>query len=106
MAFGALIQVLADALFLVLCTHIGRGVFVATIAGVARVVIADMASHALDVVVLIQLEVLGMVKRCRGPVLLAVALAASALDVPVKIVLRGDVATLAPIPDVSAKQIV
>lgn len=105
MAIGAPIQILADALFFMLGTHVVRGVLMATIAGVARVVMADMASHALDVVIPIQLEVLGMVKRGRLPVLLAVALAASTLDVLVKAVLRRNVATLAPILDVGPKQI-
>src|SRR3990167_7571379 len=68
---------------------------VAAVAGVAAVVIAHVAGHALDVVVAVEFEILPVVKGGGGPFVLAVALAALARDLPVQIVRGGLVTGLA-----------
>ena len=63
-AAHAIVEV-GDTLLLVLGLHIGRRVLVATVAGVLLVVVDGVAGHASRVVVLVQREVLVVVKGGR-----------------------------------------
>ena len=57
------------------------------IAGIAAVIVADMASRALNVVIAIQFEILCVIEGGRRPFVLAVALTAIACDLLVQAVL-------------------
>lgn len=59
----------------------------AAVAGVAAVIVADMAGRAFDVVVAIQFEILRVIEGGRRPFILAVALTAIACDLLVETVL-------------------
>ena len=84
--FGA-VAVVADALLDVLAADLFLRVLVTAIAGIAAVVVADMAGCAFDVVVAIQLEILRVIEGGRRPFVLAVALTAIARDLLVQVVL-------------------
>ena len=86
-ALYAVIEV-ADALLDVLAANVVLGMFMATVAGISAVVVADMAGRALNVVVAIQFEILGVIEGGRRPFVLAVALTAIACDLLVQAVLR------------------
>jgi len=78
----------------VLCPHIVRPVFVASVAGIATIVAARVTRHAFGVVIPIQCEQFGMVKCGRLPAFLTVAPLAAARDLAVQAVGRRFVATL------------
>lgn len=92
--FGA-VAVVADALLDVLAADLFLRVLVTAIAGIAAVVVADMAGCAFHIVVAIQLEILRVIEGGRRPFVLAVALTAIACDLLVETVLGGLMATLA-----------
>ena len=78
--------------------------FVATVAGIAAVVVADMAGHTLDVVVTIQFEVFFMSEGCRRPFVIAVTLAAIAGYLLVQVVLGRLVAGLTLLAGICLEQ--
>ena len=92
-ALYAVIEV-ADALLDVLAANVVLGMFMATVAGISAVVVADMAGRALNVVVAIQFEILRVVECSGSPFVLAVALTAIAGDLLVQAVLGRLMATL------------
>lgn len=75
---------LADAFLDVLPTDVLKGVLMASVAGVATVVVAGMAGHTACVVVTVEFEMLVMVECCWRPFLLRMALAAVAGDLLVQ----------------------
>ena len=75
---------LADAFFDVLPTNVLERVLMASVAGVATVVVAGMAGHTACVVVTIEFEVLVVIECRRRPFLLRMALAAIASDLLVQ----------------------
>lgn len=93
-ALNAIIEI-ADAFLDVLAANVVRCVLVAAIAGVAAVVVSNMAGHAAGIVVAIKLEIFAVIERRRCPLILVVALAAVAGNLPVQRVGRRFVARLA-----------
>lgn len=85
-ALYAVIEV-ADALLDVLAANVVLGMFMATVAGISAVVVADMAGRALNVVVAIQFEILRVIEGGRRPFVQAMALTAIACDLLVETVL-------------------
>jgi hypothetical protein len=85
----------SDALFLVFCTNVCRGVFVAAETGVAFEIVTFVASRAGCVVVAIEQEESVVIKGRRRPTLRVVALRAGRWSLPVESVLRGCMTTLA-----------
>jgi hypothetical protein len=83
MAFNTVLEV-ADTLLDVFAPDLLGRVFVATVAGIAAVVVADMACHTFHVVVVIQSEILVVIECRRHPFLLGMALAAIARDLLVQ----------------------
>ncbi len=65
--------VVVDPFLYMLLTNLGAGVLVAAVAGIAGVVVFDVAAVALRPMVFIETEVLFMFEGRRGPVLLGVA---------------------------------
>ena len=94
MAFDAVI-VVVDPFFDVLFADPGARVLVTAVARVVRIVVVDMARHAVGVVVPIKAEVLFMVEGGREPGLLCMALAAVALDLLMQGVARIAVTAVA-----------
>ncbi len=87
-AFHAIVEV-TDAFLDVLAADLAQAVLVATVAGVALVVVTHVTGDAAVVVIAVEHEVLVVVEGGRRPLGLAVALAAVAVDLLVQIVL-GD----------------
>ena len=85
----------ADTFLHVLAADIGHRVFMAAVAGVGAVVVADMAGGAGRVVVFVQHKVLGVVKSSRCPLGAGVALRTVAADLPMQRVSGRGVAALA-----------
>lgn len=75
---------LADTFLDVLATNVLKCVLMASVAGVATVVVAGMAGHAACVVVTVEFEVLVVIKSRRRPFLLRMALAAITSDLLVQ----------------------
>ncbi len=92
---GHTVGEVADAFLHVLAADIGRRVFMAAVAGVGAVVVADMASGAGRVVVAVQHKVRGVVKGGRRPPGAGMALRAVAADLPVQRVSGRGVTALA-----------
>ena len=90
-AFDTVLEVL-DALLQVLPAHLGLGVLVTAVAGVAAVVVVLVAGHALGLVIAVQHEELVVVEGGRLPGRVLVALPAFDLEVAVHGVLGRDVA--------------
>lgn len=93
MTFDAVLEV-PDTLLDVFAPDLLGRVLVATVAGIAAVVVADMACHAFYVVIAIQSEILVVIECHRHPLLLGMALAAIALDLLMQCVGRRLVAGL------------
>ncbi len=85
MAFDAVFEVL-DAFFQMFAPHLVRPVLVASIAGVAVVVVVDMARLAGDVVIAVQHEEFCMIKGGRFPCLCLMTLDTAPRNLPVQIV--------------------
>ena len=79
-------------------SHVVRPMFVASVAGVAAVIIVGVTSHACGVVIAIQHEELVMVERSGLPAFRAVALFATHAEIAMNVVLWSGVASLAAIP--------
>src|SRR3989338_2290275 len=92
-ALNAIIEI-TDAFLDMLAANVVRCVLVAAIAGVAAVVVSNMAGHAAGIVVAIKLEIFAVIERRRCPLILVVALAAVAGNLPVQRVGRRFVACL------------
>lgn len=75
---------IANAFFHVFTPNVGGRVFMATIAGVAAVVVAHVAGNTRGVVVAVQQKVFVVVKGRGSPLLLGVALCAIAGDLLVQ----------------------
>lgn len=75
---------LADAFLDMFPTNVLQRVLMASVAGVATVVVAGMAGHATGVVVTVKFEMLVVVECRRRPFLLRMALAAVAGDLLVQ----------------------
>lgn len=86
---------LADAFFNVFPANVLQRVLMASVAGVATVVVARMAGHAACVVVTVEFEMLVVVECGRRPFLLRMALTAIAGDLLVQRVVWRLVAGLA-----------
>lgn len=82
-AFDAVLEV-PDTLIDVFAPDLLGRVLVATVAGIAAVVVPDMAGRAFHVVVAIQSEILVVIECRRNPLLLGMALAAIARDLLVQ----------------------
>ena len=76
-AFGAIVE-LANAFFDVFAPNVLLRMFMASVAGGAAVVVAHMAGDTTRVVIAVEHKILVVVKRCRRPLFLAVALQAIA----------------------------
>ena len=81
---GHTVGEVADAFVHVLAADIGHRVFMAAVAGVGAVIVADMASGAGRVVVTVQHKVRGVVKGGRCPLGAGMALLAVAADLQVQ----------------------
>ncbi len=83
MALGT-IFVIADTLLDMLATNLLLRMFVATVAGVSTVIITHVTGDTFHIVIAIKLKVSGVIEGGRGPLFLAVALAAVAGDLLVQ----------------------
>ena len=91
---NAIIEI-ANAFVDMLATDVCQRVLVATVTGVAAVVVAQMTGHTTCVVVAIENKILVVVEACRRPSFLAVTLTTVAGNLLVQGVGRGLVTTLA-----------
>ena len=82
------IAVIANAFLDMNASNVVRCVLVAAIAGIAAVVFAHMASHARNMMVVVELEIFEVIESRRFPFILFVALAAIRGDIPVQRVAR------------------
>ena len=80
------IAVVADALLDVLAADLFLRVLVTAIAGIAAVIVADMAGRAFNIVITIQFEIFRVIKGGGSPLILAVALTAITCDLLVQAV--------------------
>ena len=90
-ALGAIIEI-ADTFLDMLAANVVRCVLVAAVAGVAAVIVSRMAGHATRIVVAVELEIFAVIERRGCPLVLVVALAAVAGNLPVQRVGRRFVA--------------
>lgn len=100
------IFIFEDSLFDMLLTDLGTRMFMASVTGVAGVVVADVARLAFAIMVPVEAEVLFMVKCRRQPALLTMALATVTLDLQVQRISRIVVAAFALFLQSGLQQIV
>lgn len=94
MALDAVLEV-ADTLLLMFRAHVARRMFMASVAGIAAVILARVTRRTRRVVVAIQYEELGVVERRRLPPLRTMALLAISFDLTMPTIGRRGMTTLA-----------
>ena len=103
MALNAVLEV-ANAFFNVLTPDFVGRVFVAAIAGIAAVVVANVAGDAFRVVISVQHEIRVVIEGRGQPLILAMALAAIAGDLPMERILGRLMTRLAFLADIARQQ--
>lgn len=83
MALDTIIE-LADTFLDVLPTNAGRRVLMASVTGIATIVVANMTGHTAGVVITIQFEIFIVIECCWHPLFFGMALAAITGDLPVQ----------------------